>query len=137
MIPVDFNCVLNGDERNSRVGASSCFADWVTRRGLIHLGYKGWRFTWNNGVIIETRRSARLDMKMCTNESRRQFHLADVKHIPHSYSDHYPLLIRLHGGQWDRLGLRPFKFQAAWLLHKGSLGGWRSSGAVRGTLLWH
>lgn len=41
----DFNCVLRGDERSSRVGASSSFASRVERRGLMDLGFIGPIFT--------------------------------------------------------------------------------------------
>lgn len=40
----DLNCVLKDDERNSSSGASSCFVEWVERKGLIALGYSGPRF---------------------------------------------------------------------------------------------
>lgn len=68
MIVGDFDFVLNSDERSSEGWASSCFANWVTRRGLIDMGYLGCRFTWHHGGSLETRRSARLDKGLCTDD---------------------------------------------------------------------
>lgn len=43
---------------------------------------------------------------------------ASVRHLNHSHSDHYLVLLNLNEKMEERLGDRPFKFQAAWLLHK-------------------
>lgn len=61
LIMGDFNCVLKDEERNSRGGASSSFPNWVTQRSLIDLGYVGHRYTRSLGVIVDTKRVARLD----------------------------------------------------------------------------
>lgn len=42
--------------------------------------------------------------------------MANVKHLAHYYSDHCPQLIQLQEED-KRLGNRPFRFQAAWMLH--------------------
>lgn len=53
---------------------------------------------------------------------------------PHSYSDHYPLLLELQPGSGMRLGCRPFKFQAAWLrqkdFHKWMVREWEYEGDI-------
>lgn len=37
--------------------------------------------------------------------------------MTHAHSDHCPILVELHGEELADLGEKPFKFQAAWLLH--------------------
>nr|CAD1835881.1 unnamed protein product [Ananas comosus var. bracteatus] len=44
---------------------------------------------------------------------------ATVKHIPNTYSDHTPFLIDLFGAVSSPTTRRPFRFQAAWLTHRG------------------
>lgn len=41
--------------------------------------------------------------------------MARVKHLPHSHSDHCPLLLELEEEKLKGLGLRPFRFEAAWM----------------------
>lgn len=89
----DFNCLLRGDECSSWREVSSCFVDWVELRGLINLGYSGLTFTWNHGMNIATRVSARLDRGLCDIERRRQFPSVSIKHLVLSYSDHCPILL--------------------------------------------
>lgn len=91
----DFNCVLKNDERNSNSGASSNFMEWVERKGLIDLGYSGPRFTWQHSVNASSRKASRLDRALCDVEWRRRFHSANIRHLPHAYSNHCPLLLSL------------------------------------------
>lgn len=113
----DFNCVLNGDERSSGGGVSTGFVDWVDSSGLVDLGFSGPIFTWNHGVNLMTRRSARLDRALSDVDWRQLFPEASVRHLPHTHSDHCPVLLRLEESEEPRLGSRPFKFQNAWLTH--------------------
>lgn len=90
----------------------------MERKGLINLGYSGPRFTWQHGVNALTRKVARLDIALCDVEWQRHFHSANIKHLPHAYSDHCPLSLSLDAGDGDRLGDRPFRFLAPWLRHE-------------------
>lgn len=114
----DFNCVLRDEDRSSMRGASSSFQAWVCRNRLVDLGYEGTEFTWNHGVNKETRRSARLDRALCDTSWRLLFPAASVKHLTHSHSDHCPLLVELEERKGVRFGSRPFRFEAAWILHE-------------------
>lgn len=64
--------------------------------------------------------------------------MATVKHLHHSHSDHCPLLVELAGVRERQLGIRPFKFQAAWLLHCDFQGWldqeWKWEGNLMGAL---
>lgn len=113
----DFNCKLRAKERSTMGGTSSCFQNWVMSRALIDLGFIGPPFTWSHGKTVETRRAARLDRGLCDDGWRHLFPNACVKHLPHVWSDHCPILLHLGGTPSTGLGERPFKFQAAWLLH--------------------
>lgn len=118
----DFNCVLKGEERNSGTGVLDSFVHWVGQRRLIDLGYTGQKYTWNHGGEAGSRRSARLDRGMRNEEWRCAFPMEIVRHLPHSYSDHCPLLFCLEPGLGRRLGDRSFKFQAIWLRHRDLIG---------------
>lgn len=122
MIRDDFNCVLKGEERSLGDGVSSFFIEWVDHNGLIDLGFIGQAFTWKHGNSAETRKAARLDRGLCDSEWRRLFPVATIKHLPHGYSDHCPLLLQLQATKEVGLGTRPFSFQAAWMLHSNFYG---------------
>lgn len=74
----DFNCILQVEERSSRMGASSSIGSLVSRNGLIDLGFVGTCYTWSHGKTVETRREARLDRALCYDEWRREFARATV-----------------------------------------------------------
>lgn len=114
----DFNYVLKGSERSFGSGISENFANWVLQRGLIDLGFSGHNFTWSHGRSADNRRVARLDIGLCDTEWTRHFPMASVKHLTHSYSNHCPLLLQLIPDLGERVGPRPFLFQAMWLHHK-------------------
>lgn len=117
LLACDFNCVLRDDKRSSMTGASSYFQSWVQEGGFIDMGFIGARYTWSHGNDLETRRMARLDRALCCAAWRRDFPLATVRHLCHSHSDHCPVLVEVAGMKTRRLGARPFRFQAAWLIH--------------------
>lgn len=114
----DFNCVLNDEERSSKRGASSNFQSWISRNGLMDLGYEGAAYTWNHGVNKKTRRSAHLDRALCDYSWRRLFPAALVKHLAHSHSDHCLLLLELEDRSETRLVRRFFRFEASRILHE-------------------
>lgn len=109
----DFNRVLKLEERSSASNVSRNFAEWVARHGLIDLGFSGPIFTWAHGVTPASRQAARLDRDLCDEEWRMLFQSAHVVHLPHSHSDHSPLLLNLTGDEGRRLGDRPFHFLSA------------------------
>lgn len=86
-------------------------------RSLIDVGFIGSKFSRRHGVSLKTRKAARLDQALCCEEWRRLFPAAVVRHLSHSLSDHFSILLDLSRVQRTVLGVRPFKFQAAWTLH--------------------
>lgn len=113
----DFNCTLEDGERASKGGTSSSFIKWQDDLWLIDLGYIGPKFTWNHGMIITTRRSARLDRTICNEQWKKAFPEAKLRHLPHSYSNHCPILLQLDSKSGSYLRDHPFKFQATWMEH--------------------
>lgn len=100
--------MLREEERSSGRGVSTSFQAWTEKKWLIDLGYEGVAFTWSHGVSLMTRRAAQLDRSLCDDVWRRIFPSAKVKHLPHAYSDHCPLLIMLEDGGSEERGKRPF-----------------------------
>lgn len=41
-----------------------------------------------------------------------------VEHLVRTRSDHCPILIRVNGYPSNPIGVRPFRFESAWLLHE-------------------
>lgn len=64
------------------------------------------------------RRLTSLDIGLCDVVWRQSFPSAVIKHLPHSYSDHCPILLGMQSKKGMRLGDMPFKFQAMWLRHR-------------------
>lgn len=106
----NFNCTLEDGERTTARGPSSNFINGKDALGLLDLGFTCPKFTWNHGTDPTSRRPARLDRCLCNEEGRRAFPKANVKHLPHSYSDHCPLLLQLLSKRVQCLGVRPFRF---------------------------
>lgn len=109
----DFNCTLKEGERNKTRGYSRQFLSWVNHMGLIDAGFSGLIFTWNHGHVLESRQSARLDRGLCDGEWRRTFPEASVIHLPHSHSDHSPILLQTSPYDSSETSRRPFRFFAA------------------------
>lgn len=85
----------------------------MEQKELIDLGFIGPKFTWNHNSSLENRKSARLDCGLCDDRWRRLIPIATITHLPHSHSNHCPLLLRLEESKRKRMGDRPFRFHAA------------------------
>ena len=118
----DFNETKNLNERDHDLEdmARRCskFSNMIENNELIDLGFSGPRYTWARGRTVQTRKSARLDRALCNSMWRTHFQEAAVRHLPHSYSDHCPLLINPMGFADIRHNPKPFRFQVAWMEHR-------------------
>lgn len=74
----DFNCILHGEETSSNTEGSCSFKNLVGEIGLLNISFIENRFTWSHGIILETRRAAKLDRALCRDEWRRMFPSAIV-----------------------------------------------------------
>lgn len=59
-----------------------------------------------------------MDRAICCDAWKRSFPGASVRHLSHTYSDHYPILLDINGVGGDKLGERPFMFIVSWLLRE-------------------
>lgn len=95
------------------------FQENMDKCKLIDLGSEGPRFTWRGPVVgYAMRLFKRLDRALCNAAWKSSFGEAKVIVGPRIQSDHHPLVIKLEAGT-NRIGERPFRFEAAWLTHEG------------------
>ncbi|KAL8139773.1 hypothetical protein V2J09_005794 [Rumex salicifolius] len=117
----DFNETSCMEER---IGSSDdlcqrCFIfnRWIDEMELLDMGFSGSKFTWNRGSNPATRTSARLNRGLCNLQWRSLFPQASIRHLATNQSDHSPLLLSFNGFGDICTPKRPFRFQAAWMLH--------------------
>ncbi|XP_038979872.1 uncharacterized protein LOC120109991 [Phoenix dactylifera] len=94
----DFNCILSlGDKRGGAAFMDRAdrreFRDFVSRTGLVDLGFSGPQFTWCNNQLGNARVSERLDRAFASPDWILRFPTCRVSHLPRIASDHCLLLI--------------------------------------------
>ncbi|XP_070010645.1 uncharacterized protein [Nicotiana sylvestris] len=117
----DFNDVLMSDDKwggrpinNTR---ASKIWNCINKCKLLDLGFKGCKYTWSNcrkrstGLIME-----RLDRCFVNDEWLSIYPNAIVNHLPKTYSDHNPLLIRLSPSFKSNTS-KPFRLETMWFSH--------------------
>lgn len=118
----DFNTIIRLDERtggNGRLTQDSLtLGDWVNESTLIDMGFRGSKFTWRRGRVVDTYIAKRLDRVLCNAIARLKWQEASVTHLPFLASDQTPLFIQLAPEQTGNPRRRPFHFEAAWLKHE-------------------
>ncbi|XP_008779502.2 uncharacterized protein LOC103699235 [Phoenix dactylifera] len=118
----DFNCILSSGDKRGGVAFTDRvdrreFRDFVSRTGLVDLGYSGPQFTWCNNQLGSARVWERLDRAFASPDWFLLFPTCRVTHLPRIASDHCPLLIS------TSLGPRhysPFRFDKVWLSYPQS-----------------
>lgn len=92
----DFNKIMFAHEKvrgipkdNRRIDA---FRGVLEECHLIFVGYFGVWYTWERGNLPETNIRERLDRAVSSDDWLSMFSNALVKHLPHSFSYHCPLL---------------------------------------------
>ncbi|KAA3479889.1 reverse transcriptase [Gossypium australe] len=90
---------------------------WKRFESLVDVGYSGNWFTWERGNLPETNIQERLDRGVATEEWSSLFPNSLIQHLPHSFSDHCPLLINITY-RARRLVNKNFKFEAWWVLEE-------------------
>lgn len=82
---------------------------------LCDLGFKGPKFTWNNGRDGAAFMKERLDRVVANSEWRSMFDAMDVTILASRSSDHHPLYIALnHEVGPERRKKKQFRFEASW-----------------------
>ncbi|KAL6141497.1 hypothetical protein ACLB2K_059785 [Fragaria x ananassa] len=87
--------------------------DWVSRNGLVDLGYQGANYTWSNNAVKE-----RLNRSFCNSDWTILFPDACLIHLARMKSDHCPILVKLFPSIRGSKKNSPFRFQAKWLNHE-------------------
>ncbi|CAN1139259.1 Putative ribonuclease H protein At1g65750 [Linum perenne] len=115
LVAGDFNALLSSQDK--RGGNPFClrkhqpFIDVVADCGLMDAGFKGPRFTWKWGSVLE-----RLDRALINADWMITFPKFSVQHLVKVKSDHRPLLLIMNERSINPLP-RPFRFLAAWHSH--------------------
>ena len=117
----DFNAIQDSTEKLSKrqpqYSQINDFCDALDHCHLQDLGFRGYKYTWNNKRPGDANTRLRLDRATATTEWRGRFPLSFVTHLPPHASDHLPILVHVHGSKKIRQrGQRSFKFEEAWLL---------------------
>ncbi|XP_012083819.1 uncharacterized protein LOC105643331 [Jatropha curcas] len=112
----DFNAIRSREERfggsQRRSGIDKKFSQWFLQSNLVDMGYRGARFTWKRGMLLE-----RLDRALCNEAWNLRFPDYAVIHLARISSDHRPILDNITDGFTRDNSRSPFRFQAAWLTH--------------------
>lgn len=121
LIAGDFNdIVAAGECKSSAPDVSSSqrrkFADNINKCKLVDMGYTGAKYTWTNGRQGLANVQKRLDRALCNEEWRSLFPEGMIQILPRTYSDHAPLLLHVFGKNHRNHIMRPFRFEAAWIL---------------------
>lgn len=93
------------------------FLDVLTNKCLIHLVAVGCWFTWTNNQGGENLIKKSLDRALCNTTWRSKFPKAFVTNFLRVQSDHCLVLVNLYRRTPIKKGLRPFRFEMAWLSH--------------------
>ncbi|CAL8132775.1 unnamed protein product [Prunus armeniaca] len=119
MIDGDFNELVDTSEKcgGNPISHGSGLVEWIDRNQLIDLGFIGAQFTWCRKNENDVLTWERLDCGLSNIDWRHKFPEAFVKHLPRAKSDHCPLLISLQSSHLPSANVKPFRFQAMWLLH--------------------
>ncbi|XP_070020692.1 uncharacterized protein [Nicotiana sylvestris] len=120
----DFNDTLRQEEKfgGRRINRSRSTRFWscVNFCKLIDLGFKGGRYTWsnhrrnNNGLILE-----RLDRCFANEDWLVNYLNVSITHLPKTYSEHNPLLIKTNNIFRQPLNTitKPFRLETYWSSH--------------------
>ena len=116
----DFNEVLCEEEkfggRQVNLNRALEFKDCIDACNVIDLGFASPKFTWTNKRPISDLILERIDRCFANPEWRLLFLEATVTHLPCTFYDHHPVLVKLCKPRTDH-GSKPFRFQTMWLLH--------------------
>ncbi|OMO87944.1 reverse transcriptase [Corchorus capsularis] len=110
----DFNEVMTSDEKERGLPLENRrvlpFHDVIFDCGLMDMGFKGQRFTWQNRREANIRE--RLDRAFINVEWRAKFSVAQCFNLPAVGSEHSPIFIALDPD--EKKSSRIFRFESQW-----------------------
>ena len=116
----DFNEVLCGEDKfgGNQVNLNRAleFKGCLDECNMIDLGFAGPKYTWTNCGPISSLILERIDRCFANSVWRLLYAEAVVTHMPRTFSDHCPMLIKLCKSSANHLN-KSFRFQTMWLLH--------------------
>lgn len=109
--------LLPGEQKNCIFSHNRATAFWnvLDSCGLLDLQTSGGKFTWHRMEGYK-HMAKKLDRGIANLQWRLAFPEAFIEVLCRLHSDHNPLFLRL-GGLPQMRGPRPFKFEAAWIVH--------------------
>ncbi|XP_073358338.1 uncharacterized protein [Aegilops tauschii subsp. strangulata] len=117
----DFNEVLKHDEHDG-IGSRSQsqiqgFRDAVDVCGLVDLGFKGTRWTYEKRVEGGSYTRVRLDRALGSVDWCGLFPAASVEHLTAATSDHSPVLLQLSHPNGGKKKKNQFRYEVMWDTH--------------------
>ncbi|KAK5811740.1 hypothetical protein PVK06_027104 [Gossypium arboreum] len=117
----DFNDILFENEKHGGIlrdeARIEAFRRTLEGYHLEDIGYSGTCFTWERGRILENIIRERINKSVATNAWIQLFPTYSLRHLPHSFSDHYLLLIETKVGGMGKRS-RMFHFEVWWVLEE-------------------
>ncbi|GMI99219.1 hypothetical protein HRI_003591200 [Hibiscus trionum] len=118
----DFNEILLASEKQGGLQRSQRqmdqFQNALEECELGDIGSNGPWFTWENGRRSESNMRVRLDRGVANNLWLTCFPEFDLHHLPHSISDHCPILLDTTARSHSSNKVWHFCFEASWLLEE-------------------
>ncbi|KAA3455882.1 reverse transcriptase [Gossypium australe] len=117
----DFNDILFAHEKKGgnpgEEARMEAFRRTLEDCSLCDISFSGTWFTWERGRILERNIRERLDRGVATNSWCQSFPNYSLRHLPHSFSNHSPLLIDTAVERKRRVSNR-FRFESWWVLEE-------------------
>ena len=117
----DYNAALHSTDKLSKRPVQSsqmeAFREVLEHCQLQDLGFRGYKYTWNNKRPGEANTRGRLDRATATADWRAKFPLSTVHHLSSHASDHLPIMLHVQSARKSRYKKQKgFKFEEVWLL---------------------
>lgn len=117
----DFNEVLCVEDKfggnQININRTMAFKSCLDSCNFVDLGFAGPKFTWSNKRQITDLILERIDRCFANPLWRILYLEAAVTHLPRTFSNHHPVLIKLSRPDFNSLN-KPFRFQSMWLIHQ-------------------
>ncbi|KAK1305214.1 hypothetical protein QJS10_CPB11g00978 [Acorus calamus] len=116
----DFNTLLDSTDKRGGAPFQSTpavleFRRWKDNNGLCLLISKGPKYTWCNNKLGNARTWELLDRAFANSAWISQLPSTTIEVLPHSYSDHAPLLLITE--LLSPEGRKPFRFERFWFAY--------------------
>lgn len=140
MLMGDLNEVTNDEDKwggRNTLKKRLLLKAFMDEVGTMDLGFKGYKFTWDNGREGSAKIKERLDRAVANSDWISLYPSELIEHLRTENSDHMPILIQTTA--MENKGIRPFKFLEAWTTDDSSNSviqeGW--NGDTRGGMAEH